>query len=288
MAIVVSNDGVIFTPAGGDAKSRKHGDVVVAVGPDGTAIGGAKAEDSASTTGDTGTPVMFVRTPASPAAQTSADGDYGFPAIDSFGDQKALICDSTGTPITYNINGRAAAASSVPVVLSTEDAAALGTSAAHDAAISGNPVRVAARALSADYTAVSTGDTADLKTTLVGALITKPYALPELDWSYAAPSGGKTATGGVTIKVAPGASLRNYVTGLQIANSGAAGTEVQIKDGAGGTVIWRGYVPAAFGGVPITLPSPLRQPTAATLLEIDLSSGVTVAVYVNAQGFVAP
>ena len=58
---------------------------------------------------------------------------------------------------------------------------------AHDSAIAGNPVRLGARALTAAYTAVATGDTADLISTLTGALITRPWSIPELAWSYAHP-----------------------------------------------------------------------------------------------------
>lgn len=170
---------------------------------------------------------------------------------------------------------------------SGEVAVAVNTQAAHDAAIAGNPVRVGARALTANYTAVATGDTADLVASTVGALIIKPYSVPELDWSYAAASGGITDTNAVTIKAAAGAGLRNYLTALQLANSGAAGTAISIRDGSAGTVVWRGYVAAAFGTTSIQFANPLKS-TADTLLEVVLASGMTVAVYVDAQGYVAP
>lgn len=79
-----------------------------------------KAEDAPSANGDTGVGALFVRTPASPTAQTSTDGDYGFPALDQFGDVKSLITDSTGTPITYLAPGQAVMANSVPVVLASD------------------------------------------------------------------------------------------------------------------------------------------------------------------------
>lgn len=163
--------------------------------------------------------------------------------------------------------------------------------AAHAAAISGNPVRLGGRALTANYTAVATGQTADLTTTLVGALIQKPYAIPEADWQYAAAASGiVNTTTAVTVRAAQAAGIRNYITGIQImAQPLGAATELAVRDGAAGTVIWRTHIPA--GGLPTTdinFPTPLRG-TAATLLEVvTLTASVTGAVYFNAQGYSAP
>lgn len=109
--------------------------------------------------------------------------------------------------------------------------------AAHDAVISGSPVRIAGRALTANYTTVATGDTADLVTTLVGALIQKPYAIPELDWvsTLVAPI---TTTTDTSLKVAPAAGLKNYITALQIKNTNAVATEFMIKEAAQAGVAW--------------------------------------------------
>lgn len=158
-------------------------------------------------------------------------------------------------------------------------------SAAHAAAISGNPIRLGARALTADYTAVATGQVADLKTTLTGALITKDFAIPEADWFYTAQAGGITVNTDILAKVAPAAGLRNYITAVQLRNASATQTEFVIKDGA--TVIWRSQVVAGTAdGQQIVFPTPLRC-TAATAVNINcLTAGA--AVYANLQGFVAP
>lgn len=176
-------------------------------------------------------------------------------------------------------------------------AAALGSvitggAAAHDAAVSGNPERIGARALTANYTAVSTGDVADLVTTLVGALIQKPFSIPEADWTYAAAASGiSNTTTAVTIKAAGAAGLRNYITSLHISSDAlGAATEFAIRDGAAGTVLWRMKLTTAgvIGGQTIVFPTPLRG-TAATLLEIvTLTASITGALYVNAAGYVAP
>lgn len=163
--------------------------------------------------------------------------------------------------------------------------------AAHDAPIAGNPFRVAGRAQSASYATVQTGDVADLITTLQGVLITKPYQIPELDWSYVAAAGGiLNTTAAVTIKAAAAAGLRNYITCFTVMSEAVgAATEIAIRDGAAGPVLWRTKVPlAGLPTVPIDLPTPIRG-SAATLLEVvTLTASITGAVYFNVQGYVAP
>lgn len=157
--------------------------------------------------------------------------------------------------------------------------------AAHDAAITGNPVRTAGRALTANYTAVASGDTADITTTLVGAQIIKPFSIPEADWQYAAASGGIINTTDVVARAAGAAGIRNYVTGLQLRNVSAVSTEVVIKDGA--TVIWRDFMPAN-NATPreVVFQTPLKG-TAATALNIAcVTTGA--AVFANLQGYQAP
>lgn len=146
------------------------------------------------------------------------------------------------------------------------------------------PVRAAARAISALLATVATGDVHDLVSTLNGALIVKPYSIPELDWQYAAAAGGIVNTTDVAIKAAGAAGIRNYVTRLDIRNASATATEFVIKDGA--TVIWRQALPASMAApVEFTFPSPLRG-TAATALNVAcLTTGA--AVYINASGYAA-
>lgn len=158
--------------------------------------------------------------------------------------------------------------------------------AAHDAAVAGNPVLVGVEARSSDGTAVANGDVVRLIATLLGKQLTYPYAVPGNDWHYAAASGGIVNTTGVTAKAAAGAGIRIYVTRAEIINGHATvSTDVQIRDGAAGTVLWRGFAQAAGGGSICVFDPPLRG-TANTLLEI--ACGTTgSATYVNLHGFVA-
>lgn len=154
----------------------------------------------------------------------------------------------------------------------------------------GNPLYIAT-GVSANPATVTTGRNVDLMATLIGALVNKPFSIPESDWSaVAAASGILNTTVATTLKTAAGAGIRNYITSIQIMSEAlGAATELVIRDGAAGPVLWRTKIPAS--GLPTTnidFPSPLKS-TANTLLEVaTLTASVTGAVYFNAQGYVAP
>lgn len=164
---------------------------------------------------------------------------------------------------------------------------------AHSAASTGAPIRIGGRVNTAADTTLVAGDASDLFMTSGGAAVVKPFAVPELDWTYAAAASGiVNTTTAVTFKTAAAAGLRNYITGIDISTDGALGaaTEVAIRDGAAGPVLWRMKIGTAGlqGGRSIEFPTPLRG-TAATLLEVlTLTASTTGAVYFNAQGYVAP
>ena len=135
-------------------------------------------------------------------------------------------------------------------------------------------------------TAVTSGAAVRALATLLGKQVTYPLALPGNTWSYAAASGGITNTTGVTVKAAAGASTRNYIRSVSVINGHATvSTDVQIRDGASGTVLWRGFAQAAGGGCAQVFDPPLRG-TANTLVEVACGTTGT-ATYVNLQGFVA-
>ena len=111
--------------------------------------------------------------------------------------------------------------------------------------------------------------------------------VPPGAWVSAAAAGGILNTTTAVTLVAGVAGLRNAVMGLQI-NSEALGaaTEVAIRDGPGGAVLWRLKIGVGglTGGLSVHFHSPLTG-TAGNLLEfITLTASVTGAVYFNAQG----
>ena len=238
--------------------------------------------------------VSIQRTNSSTTESTltiSADVAYGWNVSLGWRWFRVRCTSVTSGSTTWYIKPQYEPISYLPSTTSTATATITGGQAAHDAAVSGNPVRVSGRAKTSNYTAVADNDTADLVTSTVGALIMKSYSIPELDWSYAAASGGiSNTTTAVTIKAAAGAGIRNYITAIQIsADALGAATEIAVRDGAGGTVLLRQKITTAgLAPANIIFPSPLKS-TANTLLEVvTLTATVTGAVYFNAQGYTAP
>ena len=119
----------------------------------------------------------------------------------------------------------------------------------------------------------------------------QPFSQPGARWNYAAATAGiLNTTTAVTIKAAAGVGIRNYITDIQImAEALGTATELAIRDGAAGTVLWREKIGTAGApqGVSINFQTPLRG-TANTLLEVvTLTASGTGAVYFNAQGYTA-
>lgn len=105
-------------------------------------------------------------------------------------------------------------------------------------------------------------------------------------WTYAAPTAGITNTAtAVTIKAAT-TGQHNYITDIQVSHAtlGAA-TELAIRDGAAGTVLWRMTLgTVANENLLVHFRTPLRG-SIATLLEVVTLTAVTGAVLVNVQGY---
>lgn len=119
------------------------------------------------------------------------------------------------------------------------------------------------------------------------ALIVLPYDDIANNWTFAPATGGlSNTTTAVTIKAAD-TNRKNCITGLQIgAGTLGAATEVAIRDGAAGTVLWRGFMPTSGGYQDVPLPTPICNAAVNTLLEaVTLTATVSGGVYVNAQGF---
>jgi hypothetical protein len=212
-----------------------------------------------------------------PASTTSAV--VQFVAIQDYAELTAEITAGRGQSVAGQALG-------VQVVTMPATTPVVGP-AAHDAVVSGNPNRIAARAVTANYAAVATGDVADAICTVVGAIITTPFSIPDANWSYAGIAGGITTTADVALRVAGAAGIRNYVTGINMRNAHATvATEVVIKDGAS-TVLWRGFLPAAMAASQeVQFISPLRGTAATAMNFACITAGAQV--YVNAQGFAAP
>ncbi len=155
-----------------------------------------------------------------------------------------------------------------------------------------SPIAVGLEGRTSSKTSVTNATLVRPIATLDGRQVIRLNSIPENEWVYAAASGGiANTTTAVTLVAAQAAGIRNYLTNLQLSSDAlGAATEIAIRDGAGGTVLWRGKIgTAGIAGVStIQFSDPLKS-TAATLLEVvTLSASVTGGVYVNAQGYIAP
>lgn len=185
---------------------------------------------------------------------------------------RARVTWTSGTSVTVT-------AHTVPIAFTPKVVNAVGD-VAHDGVDAGNPVKVGAKAVSSEATAVSTHlDRTDLVADLVGKLITLPYSNPEnmLNGSGNATNTSDTA---VTNMGAQGSGVRVYVTTIIVNNTSATNTYVNIKDGSTTKLV----VPApATSGAIINLPVPLRL-TANTALNFASGASVTT-MYVSAVGY---
>jgi hypothetical protein len=133
---------------------------------------------------------------------------------------------------------------------------------------------------------VDEGDIGAARMTLDRRQIVAPYEDPSNSVSGAITS-AMTGTTSTSLVAAPGAGLRNYITTIIVSNSHATvGTDVIIQDGSGGTTLLTIPAAAVYGGGVITLPMPLRQPTANTALFCaNVTTGASTKV--SAVGFKA-
>lgn len=130
--------------------------------------------------------------------------------------------------------------------------------------------------------AVADGTVLDAYLDSVGRPVVSPYAIGEQHVSGVVDQVALGAGGTATLLAAPGAGIRNNVGSLS--GSASAATVLTLRDGAGGTVLWS-FSLAVGGTFAYGLPVPLRQPTAATLLQLASSLAATVSV--NATGFLS-
>jgi hypothetical protein len=149
---------------------------------------------------------------------------------------------------------------------------------AHDAAVSGNPVLIAARANANEPTAVSTdGDATHLWADLLGRLVViTGHPNPEAPVTLNATSSGNT-----TVIAAPGASVSLYICKASVHNRDSANVVVTLQDGAGGTSRWRAELAAEGGGALIDFGTRGWKLTANTLLNVNLGGAGSVDVNIT-------
>jgi len=249
--VIVAGNGVHGGAMRVTLASDSSGQVVLAAGSEtigevtiGAATTGAgdlaKAEDAAHASGDVGIQMLAVRM-ATPADLSGTDGDY--------------------EPLQLD-NGR------------------LWTSvqgnAAHDAAVSGNPVLIGGEAKETDGTdpgSVAEGDVSRLKTDLNGRVLVNT-AHPALASANDNQSTAQTAT---SIVAAPAADLSIYLTDVTV--SALTAQTIKLHDEDDNVIVPIMYL-GANGSVPMTFKNPIRL-THAKALEYTSTAAVAHSIVVN-------
>lgn len=154
---------------------------------------------------------------------------------------------------------------------------------AHDAADSGNPVKIGGKvetALSGITLAVD-GDRTDLYADADGVQVVKPYTVfgDILVERLSNTDGASTAS---TVFGAT-ASARNCLTTIAVYNDSVTNGFIDFRDGTAGTILFTLPLPAK-GGAVTNFPVPLRQTTANTAFAFDVSAALTT-VYISLIGF---
>lgn len=154
---------------------------------------------------------------------------------------------------------------------------------ASDSADSGNPVKTGSKAKNFDGTAPGTAVAEDDRVDNIADVYGRPFvetAHPN-HWNVSADYA--EAQTNTTVKAAPGAGLKLYITDIVISNGVTAGN-ITLLDGSGGTVLIEDY-PAITGGLTLNLRTPISL-TANTLLAITSTTVTTHSVTVC--GYTAP
>lgn len=153
--------------------------------------------------------------------------------------------------------------------------------AAHDAAVSGNPVLLAGEARTSNGTAVANGDTVRLQADDLGRQVIQPFAPRDLIVNAHLTSLSATST--QTLLAAGGAGVFRDLVTIVLSNRSAATADVQIYDGlAAGTEMFRYTLAASGGGSNLALTLPLKQATANNGWAIRCADTTDVSVTVQA------
>ena len=156
-------------------------------------------------------------------------------------------------------------------------------SVAHDAADSGNPVKVGVKAYNFDGTVPGTAVAENDRANAIGDVYGRQYVETAHPNYWRALGDYGSAQTNATLKAAPGVGLKLYITDVIISNGATAG-EIALLDGSGGSKIFSIH-PAANGGAAHSFRTPLAL-TANTLLAV---TSVTVTTHdITVSGYIAP
>lgn len=197
----------------------------------------------------------------------------------STGPQQLAECDDTATDaVDEGDAGKVRIDCTSRALLTTGDIA-------HDAVEAGKPALLGATAESglSGITTVADGDRTRLYAGLDGVLITRPHAnLEDVTRDRATNTDG-VSTAFVGELAAAGAGIKHWLTWCTFANSSATAVTVDLRDGAAGSVLWSGPVPANTNGAHVVFPTPFDF-TANTAVAYDASAAATT-ITITCGGF---
>ena len=153
---------------------------------------------------------------------------------------------------------------------------------AHDAADAGNPVKIGFKGYAFDGTAPQTAVAEADRVNAISDLQGIQYVQISHPMFWHVSADYASAQTNATVKAAPGAGLKLYVTDVIISNGATAGN-ITLLDGSGGTVLLELY-PAINGGMTHSFRNPIAL-TANTLLAITSTTVTTHSVTIS--GFIA-
>jgi hypothetical protein len=234
--------------------------ITTAVVPGTAATNLGKAIDTLSGATDTGVGALAVRRDAD-TSLVGATGDWAPLLVDANGYLKVEIFDGGGS---HTVDGAVTATAAGDI--------------AHDAADSGNPVKVGAVARQTRPTAVADADRVNLFADDVGRLVNYPFAPRDLVVHNRL---ALTTTTETTLIAAIGANVFVDLLSLVFSNESAVETRVDIRDATAGTVRLSVDLAADGGGAVVNLPIPLTQATANNNWTAQLS-GANATIYITA------
>lgn len=275
------------------------GDVdVTSVVPGTGATNLGKAEDAAHSSGDVGVMALVVRRDAD-TTLVATDGDYAPLQVNSAGALKVEVFDGgdshTVDNATLSVTGGGTEASAMRVTIANDSTGLVSVDdnggsltvdggvtvegdTAHDAADTGDPVKIGGRARTAHPTAVANNDRVDGYFDEMGRQVTKSLVPRDL---VTANHVTLTTTTETTIIAAGGAGVFRDLVFLSLSNESASEVRVDIADSTAGADVMSIDLAADGGGAIIPFPVPFKQTTANNNWTATLSSAVS-SVYITA------
>lgn len=150
----------------------------------------------------------------------------------------------------------------------------VGGLAAQGASVAGSPVYVGAQARTTEQAAVTSGQVVAFIADAVGKQVIMPYATKE---NLVKGSATTTGTSDTSVVAAGSGSLKNYITGGTVYNSGSTTSVITVKDGSGGATLFTTIAPTG-GGSNFTLPTPVSGTAATAVYFAAASASTTIGI----------